>query len=694
MLGWLQTIMIGLMKSVFGMDPMSGGTPAFLPSSYLDTDGTLAANSDVKIATQKAVKTYADQLIASADAMIFKGVIDCSANPNYPAADRGHTYRVSVAGKIGGASGVNVENGDLLMCMTDGSASGTQAAVGANWAIAQTNIDGALVSGGPLGTPSSGVGTNLTGTAAGLTAGTASAVAVGGITGLGSGVATALAANVGSAGAPVVFNGAGGTPSSINLASATFPTLNQNTTGSAASLSVSGQTGLLTVTGITSSNRAKTVRDAADTLLELGGSYTPSGTWTNMPLTTPAITGLPTGSGVSSAATASTLTARDANANESANSFKPGYATAATANVTTTLTVASAQTQYFTGSVSGQIIQMPVTSTLSLGQYYDFYNGSTATITITSSGGNTIVSPPTGINVRLTCILTTGTDNGSWAFEFSGANARTGSTNLVYSLSPTLTTPRIVTQISDANANELIRITATASAVNDITVTNAATGNAPSITATGDDGAVSLIISAKGTTGVLIFKGIASRTVSIAQFQTSAGGSLGNVSGGCIGDVIANVSTTSTDGTFNTLRTDTLVANALIANGDKVYFDYTCTIATHTTNTADFKLAFAGITVWDSGALTFAAAGRVRIFGYITRVTSTTALATITFDAAGSTTIVGYSDVVTVPPATLTGLTLTGTNNLVLSAAAAGTGAASGDIALVHGTWHLDSFGS
>lgn len=91
-----------------------------------DTDGTLTANSDTKYPSQKAVKTYADQLIAAADAMIFKGVVDCSANPNYPAADRGFTYRVSVAGKIGGASGPNVEAGDLLLCLTDGTASGTQ----------------------------------------------------------------------------------------------------------------------------------------------------------------------------------------------------------------------------------------------------------------------------------------------------------------------------------------------------------------------------------------------------------------------------------------------------------------------------------------------------------------------------------------------------------------------------------------
>jgi hypothetical protein len=50
---------------------------------------------------------------------------------------------------------------------------------------------------------------------------TASAVAVGGITGLGTGVATALALNVGSAGAPVTFNGAGGTPSTLTLTNAT-----------------------------------------------------------------------------------------------------------------------------------------------------------------------------------------------------------------------------------------------------------------------------------------------------------------------------------------------------------------------------------------------------------------------------------------------------------------------------------------
>jgi hypothetical protein len=116
-----------------------------MPLSYLDTDTALAANSDTKVASQKAVKAYADALIGANDAMVFKGVIDASANPNYPASNRGDTYRISVAGKIGGASGTNVEVGDMLVALTDGTAAGTQAAVGAQWEIVQANIDGAVI---------------------------------------------------------------------------------------------------------------------------------------------------------------------------------------------------------------------------------------------------------------------------------------------------------------------------------------------------------------------------------------------------------------------------------------------------------------------------------------------------------------------------------------------------------------------
>ncbi|MET4197294.1 hypothetical protein ABIB96_001282 [Bradyrhizobium sp. LA3.X] len=132
-------------------------TTAMFASSVVDTDGTLAANSDTRIASQKAVKAYADARIAAQDAMVFKGVTDCSGNPNYPAADRGHTYRVSVAGKIGGASGVVVEVGDMFICLTDGTASGNHATVGAQWSIIQANIDGAVT--GPASSTSGNIAT-------------------------------------------------------------------------------------------------------------------------------------------------------------------------------------------------------------------------------------------------------------------------------------------------------------------------------------------------------------------------------------------------------------------------------------------------------------------------------------------------------------------------------------------------------
>lgn len=108
-------------------------------------DGTLSGNSDSNIPTEKAIRTYADQLIAANNATIFRGVIDCSTNPNYPAADAGHVYVISVAGKIGGASGVSVEAGDMLLCLADSTASGDQATVGSYWNITERNLNGSVI---------------------------------------------------------------------------------------------------------------------------------------------------------------------------------------------------------------------------------------------------------------------------------------------------------------------------------------------------------------------------------------------------------------------------------------------------------------------------------------------------------------------------------------------------------------------
>lgn len=63
--------------------------------------------------------------------------------------------------------------------------------------------------------------------------------------------------------------------------------------------------------------------------------------------------------------------------------------------------------------------------------------------------------------------------------------------------------------ILDSSANELVKFTKAATAVNEITVANAATATAPSILATGGDTDVSLIIGGKGA-GVVLARSLVS----------------------------------------------------------------------------------------------------------------------------------------------------------------------------------------
>lgn len=53
--------------------------------------------------------------------------------------------------------------------------------------------------------------------------------------------------------------------------------------------------------------------------------------------------------------------------------------------------------------------------------------------------------------------------------------------------------------INDTNGNEILKVTATASAVNELTAANAATGNGPALSATGSDSNIDINLSPKGT---------------------------------------------------------------------------------------------------------------------------------------------------------------------------------------------------
>lgn len=107
------------------------------------------------------------------------------------------------------------------------------------------------------------------------------------------------------------------------------------------------------------------------------------------------------------------------------NNFVTGYTTTATAAGTTVLTVTSTQQQVFTGSTT-QTVTLPVTSTLTLGWTYIIKNNSTGLVTINSSGANAVLILAAGTWATLRCILTSGTTAASWDADYSAVSVATG----------------------------------------------------------------------------------------------------------------------------------------------------------------------------------------------------------------------------------------------------------------------------
>jgi hypothetical protein len=124
----------------------------------------------------------------------------------------------------------------------------------------------------------------------------------------------------------------------------------------------------------------------------------------------------------------------------SANNFISGYATTATAGSTTTLVVGSAYQQFFTGT-QVQNVNMPVTSTVTVGQAWYIVNNSNQIVTVRSSGSNNILAMPAGTDAIITCISQAGTTAADWNAEgvsgVAGVDSITGTANQVVSSAAT-----------------------------------------------------------------------------------------------------------------------------------------------------------------------------------------------------------------------------------------------------------------
>lgn len=98
-----------------------------------------SSDNSTTIATTAYVTAAVNSVLGANDAMVFKGTIGTGGTVTaLPAThSTGWTYRVITAGTY---AGVACEVGDMIVCITDGTAS-----TDSHWTVIQTNIDGAVV---------------------------------------------------------------------------------------------------------------------------------------------------------------------------------------------------------------------------------------------------------------------------------------------------------------------------------------------------------------------------------------------------------------------------------------------------------------------------------------------------------------------------------------------------------------------
>ncbi len=158
----------------------------------------------------------------------------------------------------------------------------------------------------------------------------------------------------------------------------------------------------------------------------------------------------------------------------------------------------------FTGTITGnQIVTIP----LDVQTFYFLRNSTSGAYTVqfkyASGSGDTLTFSATDKGDKLIfASANDGTNPDIVTLSFgSGDVTLTGTQTLT---NKTLTSPAIGTSILDTNGNELFKLTATSSAVNEITYNNAATGNKPTLTASGDDTNIGVSIQPKGSGTVTI----------------------------------------------------------------------------------------------------------------------------------------------------------------------------------------------
>ena len=183
-----------------------------------------------------------------------------------------------------------------------------------------------------------------------------------------------------------------------------------------------------------------------------------------------------------------------------------GYIEVAVTSTPTTLSVSDGSTGAalahrcitFTGSISENTV---VTIPLDVQTFYIIKNSVSGSYSVqfkyVSGSGSSVTwaSGDTG-----TKIVYATADDGTNPNIVDATSAFVTATSTTTLTNKTLTAPKIGTSILDTNGNELFLLTATSSAVNELTYANAATGNNPSFTASGETNVgINLVPKGSGT---------------------------------------------------------------------------------------------------------------------------------------------------------------------------------------------------
>ncbi len=210
----------------------------------------------------------------------------------------------------------------------------------------------------------------------------------------------------------------------------------------------------------------------------------------------------------------------------------------------------------FTGTLTAS---RNVTIPLDVQQMYILKNSTSGSQNVVfkyvSGSGDSVTLPSGAVKV----VYATANDGTNPDIDDTGLVTTTSTDTLT---NKTLTSPKIGTSILDTSGNELALLTATGSAVNEFTIANAATGNGPTISSTGDDSNIDINITPKGTGDVVL----AGDTVKVgdagaAAVLTSNGAGTLTVTTGGAADLV--LSTNS--GTDSSVITITDAANGNIA---------------------------------------------------------------------------------------------------------------------------------